>query len=64
MTNEEKLWYYHKQINVVENNLIVAREDGNIALIFQWEAEKEKLQFAIKWLESIINEENPLPPTE
>jgi hypothetical protein len=52
MSDQEKLGYYYKQLDVVENRLINAKKEGDIPSILLWESEKEKIQFAVNWLES------------
>jgi len=52
MTESEKLGYYYKQLQVIEDVLIQSKSVGDMGRIFQMEAEKEKVWFAVKWLES------------
>lgn len=53
MTEQEKLGYYYKQMQVVEQGLIESKSVWDMWRIVQLEVEKEKVQFAIKRLESL-----------
>lgn len=53
MDETTRLTYYYKQLQTIEEALIMEKSKGNMVQILIIEAQKMSLQDAIKWLESL-----------